>query len=235
MAETKRHTVSNADKLYRGKTFYSKYSPDGRRGVEMSHLYFWDLGAVEVADVDGICTAAGNQNVSAGPLTLDGTLVTDGVAVFTTPRNIIIDSSTTDTTQTATITGTDVYGEVLVEDIAFNSTNAVEGVKAFKTVNSVVTDITLVGDVPIGTADVLGCPVRMETLNAVIQTTAAGVVDAPTIVVAVDTTATSTTGDVRGTIKFTDSPDGSVVFAVLLKMNDTYTKLEQFGVAQYGG
>ena len=231
-----RHTISHAALLYRGDVFYDGYSPDGRRGLEMSHLYFWDLGAVEVLDLNGICTAAANNTPQAGvALTITGALASGGVATMTTPRNIIIDSSTTDTTQVATITGTDVYGETLVEDIAFNGTTAVEGVKAFKTVTKVTCDINMAGNVDIGTSDVLGSPIRIETLNAVIQTTAAGVVDAPTIVVAVDTTATSTTGDVRGTIDFTDAPDDSVVFAVLLKVNDNYTKAEIFGVAQYGG
>jgi hypothetical protein len=138
-------------------------------------------------------------------------------------------------TQTATITGTDVYDAALVEDIAFNGTTAVAGVKAFKTITGAAVDIDMVGDVTIGTADVLGSPIRIETLNAVIQTTADGVVDAPTIVVAVDTAATATTGDVRGTIDFTTAANGTVVFGALLKVNSTYTKAEIFGVTQYGG
>ena len=228
-----RHTVSHAALLYRGDVFYDGYSPDGRRGLEFSHLYFWDLGAVEAADPNGICTAAANATPVGGTeLVITGALATSGVATMTTPRNMVVVSSTTDTTQTALITGTDVYGEAMSEDIAFNGTTPVPGLKAFKTVTSVVIDITMAGNPDIGTVDVLGSPIRIETLNAVIQTTSAGVVDAPTLLVADDTTATTTTGDIRGTVQFTATPNAVIVFGGLLKVNNTYTKAEIFGVTQ---
>lgn len=230
-----RHTISHAEQLYRGDVFHPGYTPDGRRGVEMSHLYFYNPGAIEVLDLNGICTAAGNSAVTAAAgFVLDGALVTGGVATMTTPRTLVIDSSTTDTTQTATITGTDVYGEAMTEDIAFNGTTAVAGVKAFKTVTAIATDIDMVGNVDIGTQDGIGFPFVVSDLNNIIQITEDGITDAsPAITVAVTTDpATATTGDVRGTWALTTASDGTVVYGVLMALSSSETKTGMFGVTQ---
>ncbi len=56
---TTRHTISHADELYSGGAFKDGYSPDGRRGIKMTHLYaheFLSTAAVPAVagDHDGI-------------------------------------------------------------------------------------------------------------------------------------------------------------------------------------
>ena len=228
---TTRHTVSHADESYLGNAFHDGYSPDGRRGVRLSHLYFVDFGAVDVLDVNGVAEA--QAVASAGNLTLNGALVTNGVAVFDVARGVEIDSSSTDTTQTATITGTDEYGVVMTEDIAFNGTTAVLGQKAFKTVTQVAIDIALAGNATCGTTDILGLPFVVADRSDIITNQADGVLDAITLVAADATDpATATTNDVRGTVDFTDAPDGSVIFTILMLVPDRSTKAAVFGVDQ---
>src|SRR3546814_16426243 len=54
---------------------------------------------------------------SADDATLDGALVEDGVATFDVPRNVVITGAASVTSVTFTITGTDVFGDDLVETI----------------------------------------------------------------------------------------------------------------------
>ncbi len=54
-----RHTITHADELYAGNAFKAGYSPDGRRGIKMTHLYaheFLSTAGVPalLGDVDGI-------------------------------------------------------------------------------------------------------------------------------------------------------------------------------------
>lgn len=230
-----RHTVSHAANLYRGDVFYDKYSPDGRRGVEFQHLYFYNPDAIDQLDPDGV--AAAQAVAGAGNLTINGALASGGVATMDVPRALEIDSSNAgDTTQTATITGTDAYGEVMVEDIAFNGTSAVSGQKAFKTVTQVAISAALTGNATCGTTDIIGFPVRVASLSQVIQLTEDGIPMAtPVIVVADDTTATATTNDVRGTIALTTAANGTVSYGMLFAVNETATKDGVFGVAQFAG
>jgi hypothetical protein len=226
-----RHTITNADKIYRGDAWYSKYAPDQRRGVEMSQIYVHNFGAVDILDVNGIAEA--QAVAGAGNLTLDGALVSGGVATMDVPRGVEIDSSDAgDTTQTAIFTGTDVYGETVTEKLTFNGTTAVPGKKAFKTVTQVAISAALTGNATAGTTDVLGLPFRIDLTGAV-HGYEDGVQAAVTPVVA-DTTdpATNATGDVRGTVNFATASDGSIIFTLWMFIENVNTKVAAFGIDQ---
>jgi len=181
-----------------------------------------NLGAPDVLDVDGICVA---QAVAApGNMLINGALATGGVATMDKPRAVEIDSSGVgDTTQTATITGTDVYGKTMTEDIAFNGTTAVAGVKAFKTVTQVAVDIALAGNGNVGTTDVLGLPVYLPDVAFVLQEIEDGAVaTAGTLVAGVNTVdgETATSGDVRGTYVPNGAANGAKVNQLLVMLPD---------------
>ncbi len=227
-----RHTVSHADELYRGDAKNrGSANADARRGVQFSHMKHVRFGAVDVLDVDGVAEA--QAVAAAGDLTLNGALVVAGVAIFDVPRAVENDSSSTDTTQTARVYGTDDFGVEMAEDIAFNGTTAVAGLKAFKTVTRVAIDILLAGNATCGTTDVLGLPNKLLALDKIVTATDNGVVDAATIVVADETDpATAVTGDVRGTIDFAQAADGSALLSVLMEVvADTET--DAYGLAQF--
>ena len=127
-----------------------------------------DLGAPATLDADGICES--QNRTGAGTLLINGAL-SDGdlatsVATLDVPRNVIADSGGADTA-VITVTGTDEYGQVVVENITLNGTTAVPGKKAFKTITGVSSDGTISNGFFLGTGDVLGLPVYLPTAGYV--------------------------------------------------------------------
>ncbi len=187
-----------------------------------------NLGSPVVGDVDGIATS---QSGAAGALTLDGALVTGGVATFDVPRNIIVDSGGADTA-TLTVTGTDVYDQTLVENITLNGTTAVAGKKAFKTVTGIVSDATISNGAFVGTGNVLGLPVYLPSaayILAELEDNAAATAGTTVAGLAVNTVSTATTADVRGTYTPNSTPDGDLNLQLLVALPDArFLGNEQF-------
>ena len=114
-----------------------------------------------------------------------------------------------DTGITFLVKGYDVYGAAMSEAITGSSGSVATGKKAFMSVLSITPSGAVATTASAGTSDVFGLPVCVidagyitnvkwnETLTA----------DAGTFVAAVTTTATTTTGDVRGT--YTPSANAS--------------------------
>lgn len=227
---TTRHHLSHAEELYRGAAYYPPF--DRKPGLLIPALSVYELLAPIVGDPDGIAEA--QSDTGAHALALDGVLVSGGVATFDYPRCIVVDSGGADTA-VLTITGTDIYGQPLVEAITLNGATAVNGKKAFKTVSSVAASATIANGAFVGTTNIFGLPHRLLRASHLLAFNADGSVEDATIAVAVATDpATSTTGDVRGTVVPTTTPNGTINFAALY-MVDPSTKVSAFGVAQYGG
>lgn len=194
-----RHTLTHADEIFAGAGVAFTQN-DAKRGIAIALSHRQIISNAIIGDVDGLVVAAVTP---VGDVPLDGALQTAGVAVLDVARGLLVDSSNAgDTTQVVTITGTDIAGEPLVEDIALNGTTAVPGLKAFKTVTEIFVDVVLAGNLTVGTTDVLGLDVRLlnlfDRLHILVGST--GVADAGTLVVADQTSpVTNTTGDRRGT------------------------------------
>lgn len=226
---TTRHTISTAEELYAGACNNGGYSPDGRPGLQLSHLFFFNLGAPATLDVDGICDGTTVATDAATAITL----LTDTMDV---PRTLTVDSTDdTEVDGVVTITGTDFHGLPVVEAITANGTTAVGGKKAFKTLSTIsVAACTSAGTIDIGWANIFGLPVRVDNARDILFPAADGVLDAVGTLVVADTDQDSTAGDSRGTVVPTTTPDGSVNFSMLIHVPDTSTA-GAFGVAQYIG
>ena len=188
-----------------------------------------NLGAPDTIDPDGI--AASQNRTGAGALLVNGALSSGGVATLDRARNVVIDSGGADTA-VITVTGTDIYGEVLVENITLNGATAVSGLKAFKTITALASDGTVTNGFFAGPGDVLGLPVFLPTLAYVLQELADGAVATAGTVVAGVLTAngsTATTGDVRGTYDPNSAANGEIVFQLVVFLPDPATT----GIAQY--
>jgi hypothetical protein len=97
---------------------------------------------------------------AAGPLTLNGSLVVNGVAVMDNPRRVLI--TTTDTTHSFTITGTSASGTTQSE-VVTNSGTSVQSALDYKTVNSIVISGAASAAVTAGTSGVASTPwMRMD-------------------------------------------------------------------------
>ncbi|API60536.1 hypothetical protein BSL82_15635 [Tardibacter chloracetimidivorans] len=183
-----------------------------------------NLGSPGAIDTDGVAEA--QAVAGAADLTLDGDLVSDGVAVLDARygRNVIIDSSGAgDTTQTATVYGTDYLGNTVIETIAFNGTTAVAGKKAFKTITRIAISAALAGNGFVGTGDVLGLPVYLPAGGLVLKEIEDGAIATSGTLVAglaVNTPSTATTADVRGTYDPNSACDGSKGFALIAALPD---------------
>ena len=101
---------------------------------------------------------------AAGNLTLNGSLVSGGVATLDTPRRVLI--TTTDTTHTFTITGTDVTGQVRSENSGLVSATY-QSVIDYATVTSVSINGAATAAVTVGTNGVASSAwVRLDSWAA---------------------------------------------------------------------
>lgn len=185
-----------------------------------------NLGAPDASDVDGILEA-----YTGSAPALDGDLVTGGVATFDVPRNIIVDSGGADTA-VLTFTGTDEYGNTMVESITLNGTTAAVGNKAFKTVTGVTSSGAIANGAFAGTGVKLGLPIYLDDADFVLSEQEDGAAaSAGTIVAGANVKATATTGDVRGTYTPNSTPDGDKNFSLIVLAEDP----NNTGGPQYAG
>lgn len=192
-----------------------------------------NLGAPDVLDADGIAVA--QAVAGAGNLSLAGALTSGGVATFDKPRGVqAVSTGAGDTTQTLTFTGTDVYGNAVVETITLNGTTPVLGKKAFKTVTQIAVSAATAGNVSAGSSDVLGLPVFLPETGLVLKELQDGAAATAGTLVAGDLTsggATATTGDIRGTYDPNAACDGAKVFQLVVALPDAGF----IGISQYAG
>ena len=195
-------------------------------GVYDAALVTINLGAPDTIDVNGVFEAVSQ---TAGAITLDGALATGGVVTFDVPRNIVIDSAGV-VTSPIVFTGTDVHGNVMSETITLNGTTAVSGRKAFKTITAAANTATISNGAFAGNGDVLGLPVFLPKAGLVLKELQDGAAPAAgTLVAGVDTVATATTGDVRGTYDPNSACNGARTYELVCALEDPAYK----GRAQY--
>lgn len=198
--------------------------------VSRREVFEVNFGAPIAADADGVSVSA--SITAAAGATIGGALASDGVATFDVPRNVTITSAGNDSAKTFTVTGTDEYGAIVVENITGANAGAAAGKKAFKTVTAVGIDSNSAGAVTIGCGDVLGFPVfLLNSVNVLYDTEDGAAVTDGTYVAGVLTKPSATTGDVRGTYDPNSACDGAKNFSVVLLLDNPEFK----GVPQYAG
>ena len=216
------------DKVGANVPFDELILPDN---ITVPTMVLIDLGCPDAIVTDGVC--ASQSASGAHTLTLNGSLVSGGVAVLDVPRNVIADSGGADTA-VLTITGTDEFGATVVENITLNGATAVPGKKAFKTITRVTSSATITNGAFLGTGDVIGLPCFLPATGMILGDFEDGVYDASidgTVVAGVRTVASATTGDVRGTYDPGAACDGAVNFKLLAMLTDPTNR----GVPQYAG
>ena len=110
---------------------YSEPSPMDLGVGPLGRVYIFDLVPATASNTSIVnaqaVAAAGSVTMTASSVTLDRT----GRCLR------FASSSAGDTTQTVTVTGTDMYGQAMTETRTLNGTTAVNGTKAFYTVTGV--------------------------------------------------------------------------------------------------
>ena len=195
---------------------YGNPSPMDLGVGPLGRVYIWDMvpQTLQAANI-----AASQTPAAAGALTLTaGTSAksvvrSDGTTVIqlNTPRAVSITLVTAGTARAYTVAGYDYYGQAMSEVITSVAAATTPGKKAFYQIASVTgagggsgTALT------VGTTDVFGLPVRCIDAGYVVKVGWNSVIlqNAGTFVAADTATATTSTGDVRGTFTPTSAADG---------------------------
>jgi hypothetical protein len=143
--------------------------------------------------------------------------------------------------QTVTVSGFDYYGQAMSEAITSSAavSTAVNGKKAFYLVSSITTSGATGTALTVGTTDILGIPVRVANVAYVasVKSNNALAQDGGQFTAADTATATTTTGDVRGTYAPATASDGIVrtVMGILLPgiaVGPNATRVGALGVTQ---
>ncbi len=116
----------------------------------------YTLGPIDTADADGIAQA---QNPGgAGNLTLNGALVTSGVAQLGDARRVLITAVGDESDRTFTITGTNYAGQSQTESLAGPNATTAYTALDFLTVSSVATSGAGSGNITVGTNGIASSP-----------------------------------------------------------------------------
>lgn len=160
-----------------GKKVYADVDGTGSRMAAMtrSDAFLVNLGAPDTADADGYFAS---QNLTSAGVASVSTTVAAAIAAAAlagtadVPRNVV---AAWTGTAVLTVTGTDAYGNTIVESSA--SGTSFTGTKAFKTVTNISVSAN-VTSLTVGTGNVLGIPVflpsRSNVLAEIIDGTLAG-------------------------------------------------------------
>ena len=208
----------------------------------LGRIYVWDVipQAAVTNNIAASQTASGAGAVTLTAGTSAKSVVRqDGTTVIQLdlPRAVKVNCSTT--ARAFTVSGYDYYGQAMSELITVSvAGTAVTGKKAFFQISGV----TIAGSataVLVGTSDVLGLPVRVFNVAYIASVKSNNTLaqDAGTFVAADTATATTTTGDVRGTYTPATASDGIVrtVVGILLPsiaVGPNATRVGALGVTQ---
>jgi hypothetical protein len=178
--------------------------------------------------LSGTATITGYTN----PTTYILTAVTATTATLTTTAGAAVVTTAGTTTGLTftlgvapvafTVSGYDYYGQAMSEAITSSASvsTAVNGKKAFYQISSIAVAGATGTAITIGTTDILGIPVRVTDAGYIARAGYNNTLaeDAGTFVAAATATATTTTGDVRGTYVPSAATDGikRVVMGILL-------------------
>jgi hypothetical protein len=222
-------------------------SPMSQGVGPLGRIYVWDVVPLTKqtnnVSVAATYAVAGNATLAAGTGTTAVTTAAGVAAIqLDCPRAISVTIGTGTIVDTAiTVTGLDVYGQAMTDVIQTGTVQSttVNGEKAFFQVTGVAVAGAVGGTVAVGTSDVLGSPVRITDAGYIARSgwnnTLAD--DAGTFVAAVTTTATTTSGDVRGTYVPSSAPNGTrrLVMGILLPAlaaGPNATRVGALGVTQ---
>jgi hypothetical protein len=212
----------------------------------LGRVYIWDI----------VPQAKGNANIVAAAITTAATLtLAAGTSVksVVTPNGTVLQldvpravSVTTGagspTSVNITVSGYDYYGQPMSEVIATGTvaSTTTPGAKAFYQISSVTASGGSVVTVSVGTADVFGCLVRFIDKSYIVRygwNNATTDDTSGVLTVAATATATTTTGDVRGTFAPSTAADGikrAVVTVALpaIAVGPNATRVGALGVTQ---
>lgn len=221
-------TASSTTMTANGNAMLQNPSPMDLGVGPLGRIYVWDC--VPQAKGNAVLSAAASYAVAGNATLIAGAgvravVLNTGSTVYQldVPRAVSITIGTGTISATdVTVSGFDYYGQAMSEVISTGTTQSttVNGKKAFYQVSQVAVAGDCGGTVAVGTTDILGIPVRVTDAGYVASVGWNNTLarNAGTFVAAVTSTATTTTGDVRGTYVPSTAADGikRLVMGILL-------------------
>lgn len=210
----------------------------------VGRIYVWDtVPAAKVTNnlvTSTTPAASGSLTLTAGTSVTSVTLNSGSTAYqLDVPRAVSVTQVAAGTSRIFTVSGFDYYGQAMSEAITSTAGSTVNGLKAFFQITGITVSGATTTAVTVGTSDILGAPVRFNNKGYIARCGWNGTLaeDAATVVVADATTATTTTGDVRGTVLPSSACDGAkrLVVAILLtaiQCGPNATRAGALGVTQ---
>src|ERR1700740_1260703 len=108
-----------------------------------------------------------SQTPTAGALTLHGALVSGGVVVMDTPRQVLITTTGNESANTFTITGTDWAGSPISETVTGPNASTAASVLSYKTVTRITIASNAAAALTVGTNGVASSPwIRLDSWAA---------------------------------------------------------------------
>lgn len=183
----------------------------------LGRVYVWDIvpqakGAANI--VAAAITTAASLTLAAGTSVKSVTTPNGTVLQLDVPRAVSVTTGAgSPTSVNITVSGYDYYGQAMSEVIATGTVQSTttNGLKAFYQISSVTASGGSVVTVSVGTADIFGCPVRFIDKSYIIRygwNNATTDDTSGVLTVAATATATTGTGDVRGTFAPSTAADG---------------------------
>jgi hypothetical protein len=211
-------SASSTTMYAHGNTSFDDPSPMDLGIGPVGRVYVWDImpQALVASNIAAVQTTSSTIALTAGT-SVKSVVRSDGTTVLQLdcPRAVSIVSGTgTLTNRNVTISGYDYYGQAMSEVIATGTVQSttVPGKKAFFQISSATISGALGATIAVGTTDILGIPVRVFNAAYIVSVKSNNTLaqDAGTFVAAATATATTTTGDVRGTYVPATASDGTV-------------------------
>lgn len=176
------------------------------------HVYV-EFGAPAAATAAAIVTA--QDMTSAGTLTTFAASyqpTTEAMMGRYGRRLSVVGSGAT--TGTVTIKGRDYLGQSMVETLTLNGTTTVNGVKAFRYVDSITWTATAAVNLTVGTGTGLGVPYRIQTTAITNELMNGSTVAAGALTIGSTAVQTGTTADPRGLYVPSTAPNGTNTYTL---------------------
>jgi hypothetical protein len=208
-------SVASTTILLNGNATLDDPAPMDRGVGPLGRIYVFDV-VPQAAVTSNIAasqtpTVAGNLTLTAGASVRsvtrpDGSLVLQ----LDCPRAVSVSLVVGGTARAYTISGFDYYGQPMSEVITSVANATTNGKKAFYQISSVSGAGATVTAVTVGTTQLIGLPVRVTDGGYICHVgwNNAFAIDGGSLVVASTVTATTSTGDVRGTFTPSTTIDG---------------------------
>ena len=213
----------------------------------VGRIYVWDIvpQALIANNIAATQTpaAAGSLTLTAGT-SVKSVTTAGGVTVLQLdcPRAVSVTTGAgSPTSRNFTVSGYDYYGQAMSEVIASSASasTAVNGKKAFFQITGITVSGGTVVAITVGTTDILGLPVRVFNVSYVASVKSNNTLaqDTGTFVAAATQTATTTTGDVRGTYAPATASNGIVrttmgILLPAIAVGPNATRVGALGVTQ---